>query len=204
MAKPHAKLKHLRVPSQTQVEGPAELLSKEILLKIPGPANAWINANRFRVDIVDGAIEIYLAYQNRFQKKLDEVYIFTVPNHTFTHHFVNESKESFAESVKKVARAKLQPAVQLTDEEIGEAVKLVVLFANFGGLAISAESGGEIFFGTYSPWEISQMVPKVKIKSSPETAVGINLLVRCVMLIEDFGQLWDEMLNASEKMKVSK
>jgi len=202
--KQHALLSRLpSSPSPTTVNEENEETRKTVSLLLPDTADFWWPANRFRVELTEGAVLLYLGYQDKYEAKIGDVLGLTIPFTAFRAHFVTERRESFARSVDKQRAASFRPVKILTEEELRE-VKILNSFVNFGGLAISSDAGGEAWFGVYSPWQTSQIPSINPKKSNPasQPSLTIHKVIRSVMLNSVFIQLWDELVNIADQIKV--
>jgi hypothetical protein len=173
---------------------------KKINIAIPDGTEVFTPVNRFRVELIDGAVIIYVTYQNLYDPKVLRVTSLTVPFYTFKKFFVNETKDSFGKTVDKLRVANHQAVKVLTAEELSQA-EIYDSIVNLGGLGVSAEGGGEAWFGMYSPWS-GQAAAQAASARQPVPPVTARNILKCLMQVHVFAQFWDELVRVHGQIEV--
>lgn len=181
-------------------EGTVEQLLKPINIFIPDGGEIWLPVNRFRVDLIDGAVVLYTAYQNMYEEKVKQVNALTIPIFVFKQHVVNESKDFFGKSVDQHRVPGYQPVKILTPEELAQA-EIYDSIVNMGALAISKEAGAEAWFGMFSPWQSGQGLAAAASGKQGQSQVTLRNIVKFIMQGHIFAQLWDEFVKAHDQIE---
>jgi hypothetical protein len=175
---------------------------KTVPISVGSQPDLWIYVNRFRVDVHNDSFQFYFTIQDKYEPKPKVVFSITISQFTFFEFFVNKKKGEFASSVDKQRENmdKHTALPRLSEDELKEG-QIHNFIMNFGGLAISKEGGGEAWFGTYSPWQVSQ-ISSIKSRQEPPgsiPSVARGNVLRCMMLNRTLIELWDELVQIANR-----
>lgn len=180
--------------------GPVDITKKAIRIGLLEGSEVFLPANRFRVDTIEGAVVLYMTYQDVYEEKVKRAHALTIPIFVLKEHFVNQTKDIFEKSVNRCRVPSYQAVKVLTPEELRE-TEITNFAVNFGGLAISPESGGEAFFAVYSPSQSQTLLQAQSAKPGEGPFIPLRNVLKFIMLGHIFAQLWDELVKAHDQIE---